>query len=120
MATPAENLATRYKAICTELATIQSQAVEHKSDAGASRKGTLQSYRLQLYDELAKITEALAALGYEVDAAGLSAIAGGDVVRLFVAESLVIGARTSSFPLRMTLLNVSASRILRLPSGSWM
>ena len=80
MATPAENLATRYRAICVELATIQSQAIEHKSDAGGARKGSLQDYRLKLYQELAAIKEALAALGVELDEDGLAVDSGGDVI----------------------------------------
>lgn len=80
MATPAENLSTRYRAICVELATIQSTPVSQMSDAGGSRKGSLQSYRLQLYEELAAIKEQLLALGYELDDTGLSVASGGDVI----------------------------------------
>lgn len=70
MATAAQNLQTRYNAIATELATIQSRAVDYKSDAGGARKGSLESYRLQLMAEMKAIREELEALGAVLDEDG--------------------------------------------------
>lgn len=70
MPTAAANLKTRYDAIASELATIASVPITYKSDAGGTRKGELESYRLQLMDEMAAILELLKAMGLSIDDAG--------------------------------------------------
>ena len=70
MPTAAANLKTRYDAIASELATIASVPITYKSDAGGTRKGELESYRLQLMAELKAILELLKAMGFTVDENG--------------------------------------------------
>lgn len=73
MASFLENLITRRDAIGVELATIATRPQDYKSDAGSGRKGTLESYRLQLYQELQQIqTQIQFAQGpFEIESQGI-------------------------------------------------
>jgi len=75
MATPADNLLTRYAAICDELAAGQTPAGQSFRQPDMSVDGesaAMVAYRTSLLAELQQITAILAGMGINVDGTSLS------------------------------------------------
>lgn len=68
VATPAQNLWTEYQAIAADMAqsTAPDTPPKYRSDAGGSRKGTLDSHRKMQLERMRMIREELTALGYQL------------------------------------------------------